>query len=178
MNYEQNTNHSDTFSLQLLTSLNNLSINALQSFKTAGNKSEQRLLDESTENNSILWMIWPKTLHNKYVLHFLVTHWGKSFTGRCSAVLASFFFRLCPSRGIYSIFPLWAKRMWLPGGKGLTLGSGVGPIGRGSSWPGPEEQKMHEYKYNYDNSPPIRMCTVNGQNVLIQKLALMSYVVM
>lgn len=48
-------------------------------------------------------------------------------TGRCSKALASVFFMVLPSRGRRSIFPVWAKSKWVPGGRGSTAGGTEGP---------------------------------------------------
>lgn len=50
-----------------------------------------------------------------------------ALTGACSSALASAFFMEPPSRGMRSIFPVWAKSKWVPGGRGITAGGTEGP---------------------------------------------------
>lgn len=50
-----------------------------------------------------------------------------ALTGACSKALASSFFMVLPSSGRRSIFPVWAKSKWVPGGRGITSGGTEGP---------------------------------------------------
>lgn len=51
----------------------------------------------------------------------------QALTGTCSSALASAFFMELPSRGMRSIFPVWANSKWVPGGRGITAGGTEGP---------------------------------------------------
>ena len=87
------------------------------------------------------------------------------FTGMCSRVEVSSFLMASPSRGICSIFPLWANRRRAPGATGMTSGLGTGPaVGGAMAWSIPGGQAANNRRGEGLNACCIR---IQGSVVMV-----------